>query len=131
VAHIGQELRLVLAGDLELPALVLDLLEELRVLDRQDGLAGEGAEQVDGAGRELAALAPVEHERAEHALGADQRHDQHRMVAGGETCIAQRHIGHLGKVCDLHRFALPHGATHQGLVLLHVEGADGRGECRV
>ena len=35
VAHVGEELRLVLARDLELPALLLDLAEQPRVLDRQ------------------------------------------------------------------------------------------------
>ena len=33
VAHVGQELRLVLAGDLELVALLLDLLEQARIVD--------------------------------------------------------------------------------------------------
>ena len=35
VAHVGQELGLVAVGLLELPALVLDLAEEARVLDGQ------------------------------------------------------------------------------------------------
>ena len=45
--HVREELRLVAAGRLELPALVRDLLEEPRVLDGQRRLAGEGLEQVD------------------------------------------------------------------------------------
>src|SRR5262249_60531745 len=35
VRHVGQELALVLTGDLQLAALVLDLPEEARVLDRK------------------------------------------------------------------------------------------------
>ncbi len=41
VAHVGQELRLVLARDLELAALLLDLGEQPHVLDGDHGLVGE------------------------------------------------------------------------------------------
>ena len=49
VAHVGEELRLVLARDLELPALLLDLAEQPRVLDRQHRLRRERLHQVDDA----------------------------------------------------------------------------------
>ena len=68
VAHVGEELRLVLAGDLELPALLLDLAEQPRVLDRERRLAGEGLHQVDDARRELAGPLAQDGERAEHAV---------------------------------------------------------------
>ena len=45
VGHVGQELRLVLAGDLELPTLVRDLAEEPGVLDGQHRLGGKGLQQ--------------------------------------------------------------------------------------
>ena len=58
VRHVGEELRLVLVGQLELPALVLDLVEQARVLDRDHRLVGEGLQQADllvgEAGRRLA-----------------------------------------------------------------------------
>jgi hypothetical protein len=41
MAHIGEELRLVLARFRELPALVLDLVEQPYVLDRDHRLVGE------------------------------------------------------------------------------------------
>src|SRR6266568_5785772 len=47
MAHIGQELRLVLARLFKLPALVLDLIEQPYVLDRDRGLVGEGCDQFD------------------------------------------------------------------------------------
>ena len=47
VAHVGDELRLVLAGDLELAALLGDLLEQARVLERDGRLVGEGLHQAD------------------------------------------------------------------------------------
>ena len=47
VAHVGQELRLVAAGHLELAALALDLLKQTRVLNGQHRLVGERLQQVD------------------------------------------------------------------------------------
>jgi hypothetical protein len=47
VRHFGQDLGLLLAGDLELAALVLDLPEEASVLNGQCRLRREGAEWVD------------------------------------------------------------------------------------
>ena len=45
MAHAGNELRLVLARDLKLTALVLYFREQSRILDRQDRLCGEGLQQ--------------------------------------------------------------------------------------
>src|SRR6478672_3495001 len=45
VAHAGEELRLVLARQLKLAALVLDLAKQPCVLNRQHGLRGEGLQQ--------------------------------------------------------------------------------------
>ena len=47
VAHIGEELRLVLARLGELAALVLDFVEQPHVLDRDHRLVGEGRDQLD------------------------------------------------------------------------------------
>ena len=47
VAHIGEELRLVLARFGKLAALLLDLVEQSRVLDREHRLRGESLQQLD------------------------------------------------------------------------------------
>src|SRR6516164_9336305 len=47
VAHIGEELRLVLASLFELAALVLDFVEETNILNRDSGLVGEGRSQLN------------------------------------------------------------------------------------
>ena len=47
VAHVGEELRLVLARLGELAALVLDFVEQPHVLDRDHRLVGEGRDQLD------------------------------------------------------------------------------------
>ena len=51
VAHVGQELRLVLARYLELAALVLNFVEQPHVLDRDRRLVGEGLEPARSACR--------------------------------------------------------------------------------
>src|SRR6516225_972524 len=47
MAHVGEELRLVLACLLKLAALVLDFVEQPHVLDGDRGLIGEGRDQLD------------------------------------------------------------------------------------
>ena len=64
VAHVGQELRLVLARHLELAALLLDLGEQAHILDGDDGLGGEGLEQLDLARREGPRLGLAQHDGA-------------------------------------------------------------------
>ena len=49
VAHVGEELRLVLARLGELAALVLDFVEQAHVLDRDHRLVGEGRDQLRSA----------------------------------------------------------------------------------
>ena len=82
VGHVRQELRLVLAGDLQLAARLLDLLEQPGVLDRQHRLAGERLEQVDDGLRELAGRLAADHQRADRPLLADQRDGEQRAEAG-------------------------------------------------
>ena len=67
VAHIGEELRLVLARDFELPALVLDLMEQARVLDCQHRLGGKGLQQIDRLFGKLAGPFAAHHESADDA----------------------------------------------------------------
>ena len=76
VAHIGEELRLVLARDLELPALVLDFVEQPRILDRQHRLRGESLDQVDGVLRERAGRAAAHHQHPDDLLTPRERRHQ-------------------------------------------------------
>src|SRR5262249_53937831 len=75
MAHIGEELRFMLARLRELPAFVLDLMEQVRVLDRQHRLGGKRLQQVDGLLWELAWPLASDHESADDALGAEQRNN--------------------------------------------------------
>ena len=70
VAHVGDELRLVLAGDLKLAALLGDLLEQAGVLERDRRLVGEGLHEADDglAGTRPAAAAAGRARRADPRL---------------------------------------------------------------
>jgi len=77
VRHVGQEFALVLVGDLELPALVLDLAEQARVLDGDRRLVGEGPQQRDLLVGERTGEVPHDVHRADppssQSIGADDR----------------------------------------------------------
>ncbi len=106
VAHAGHELRLVLARQFELTALLLDFLEQAGILDRQHRLGGERTQEVDGVlGKFAGCLAP-DHERAHDFVEAQQRDEQPRAISrvqhqliGGDGRLGL-HVG------DLHRLAL-------------------------
>ena len=82
VAHAGEEIRLVLARLRQLAALVLDLAEQPRVLDRQDGLRREGLQQFDRAFGKFAGRLAAYDQRPHHLAGAHERHQQPRPIAG-------------------------------------------------
>src|SRR6516162_3698767 len=90
VAHIGEELRFVLAGERQLLALVGDLAEEARVLDCQYRLARQSLHQSHGLRGEFACPLPKQNDRPENALGTKQWHDQRGVITGSESKVAQR-----------------------------------------
>ena len=76
VAHIGEELRLVLPRHFELPAFILDFAEQPRVLNRQHRLRRESLDQVDGVLRKGAGRAAADHQHANDILAAHERRQQ-------------------------------------------------------
>ena len=115
MAHVGQELRLVLAHDLELAALVADLAEQAGVLDRQHGLGGEGLQQVDGVLGKLARRLAAHNQRADDLVGAEERHDQQRAKAGPHhhiEYVGGRFAAHVG---DLDGTPLRRRLSHTGV----------------
>ena len=81
VAHIGEELRLVLARLLELPALVLDFVEQADIGDGDHRLVGKGRDQVDLLLRERLDLRSGQQHGADRRSRAQQRHAEHGAVA--------------------------------------------------
>src|SRR5262249_15729622 len=75
VAHVGEELRLVLACLRKLLALLIDLVEQPRVLDRQHRLIGKRFEEVDRALGEFAGLLAPDYKGADDLIAAEQWND--------------------------------------------------------
>ena len=92
----------MLARDRELAALLLDLAEKPRVLNRDHRLRGESLEQIDGRGRERARRAPAHDERADDAVGPQQRHDEKRAEPGLEDDVGDGIVRLLHEIGDLH-----------------------------
>src|SRR2546430_6841691 len=81
VRHVGEELRLVPAGRLELGALVRDLPEEPGVLDGQGGLGGEGLQDFHDLWRKLAGRLAIEGQPPDDLALAEQGHREQRVLA--------------------------------------------------
>src|SRR6266478_6743976 len=60
VRHVGEELRLMPVGGLDLPAFVLDLAEQPGVLNRQCRLSRKRLKEIDNFRRKAACLLPPE-----------------------------------------------------------------------
>ena len=90
VTHVGEELRLVLARHLELVALLLDLAEQPRILNGQRRLRGEGLEQLDRIGGELARRLAPHDERADDLAGTQERNHQPCSVPGAQDRFIDR-----------------------------------------
>jgi hypothetical protein len=74
MAHIGEKLRLVLACLFQLPALVLDLVEQPHIFDGYARLVSEGRHQVDLLVSERANDLAHQDDSANRMAFAQQRH---------------------------------------------------------
>jgi hypothetical protein len=92
VAHVGQELRLVLTGERQLPAFFLDFEEETGVVHRDRRLCREVFEEPDDRGREFARRSSPDDQRPDHLIGANQRDSEQCLEPGA----SQRRSGRLG-----------------------------------
>src|SRR6266508_2943783 len=104
--HVGQELRLVAAGGLELLPLVLDLAEEAGVLDGEGGLGGEGPQQLDYLGRELPWGLSQHHKAADNVLLAQDGNGQDGLESvlsqeGAQSLRVRVQSGNVGNLDGL------------------------------
>src|SRR5204862_6693339 len=74
VAEVGGEARLVLARFGEMPAALLDFVEQPDVLDGDRSLVGEGGYQFDLLVGERPNLLPVDHDYADQFIVLEHRH---------------------------------------------------------
>ena len=75
------ELLLVARELFERPALLVDLPEQPRILNGEDGLGREGLEQVHDRRRERPRGLPPDHQPADHAVFAQERDSEERTVS--------------------------------------------------
>ena len=119
MAHVGDELRLVLAGDLEIlncsgefTCARLQLFEKARVIDGDDGLVGEGLQQFNLLPSQLEASLRVGEDNGADALVlVHQGHESNGAKSASHLNLAGklRRIG-CCSVGDHHHSPLEHGA---------------------
>ncbi len=119
----------MLARELQLPRLVLDLAEQTCVLDGERRLRGERLHQVDDVLAEAARpLAPY-HQGADDAVLAQQGHRQQGAHVGPQQHVAHVVSGLAGEVADLDHAALERALSDGArIVQAPVGAADGLGE---
>src|SRR5262245_45202134 len=104
MAHAGDELRLVFTCHCKLTALLLDLMEQARILDRQHRLGCERLQEMNRALGKFARLLAPNHERAD-ALGcADQWYNEARAITGLHSDFSQgtgRLVPYIGSLLRL------------------------------
>jgi len=64
MAHVGHELRLVLAGDFEFTALLGDVVEQPNILYRNNGLIGKRLDEFNLPGVERSNLFAIDDDNA-------------------------------------------------------------------
>src|ERR1700730_12428828 len=111
VAHVGEELRFVLAGLSELATLVLDFLKQPHVLDRNHRLVRESGSEFDLLCRERLHRLPHQNHHAQRNPFADEWNAQHRSKARSFLSLKKSVIW-IGKdILNLDRVPLLYGAT--------------------
>ena len=117
VRHVGEKLRFVAIGRLDLPAFVFDFAKQPGILDRQDGLRGEGFHQIDHLGTKLAGGFSPHDQGADDALFAQQGNGQARAktIALQDLAHARRVNARLRNIGNLNRLAARCGATHHAV----------------
>ena len=95
MAHVGDELRLVLAGDFKLAALLGDLLEQAGVLEGYCRLFGKGLHEADDGLREFARLLRRS-TSAPSGPPAEQRNDEGARKPASSAASRRGFAGPLG-----------------------------------
>src|SRR5262249_9415703 len=114
VAHAREELRLVLARQLQLAALVLDLVEQPHVLDRDRSLVGERLDQRNLFVSERLNLRLDETNDALWNSFAEHRDSKHRPKRKHFLRLGECVFGVCPDVDYLHRAAFEQSSAHRG-----------------
>ena len=95
VAHIGQELGLVLARFLKLSALVLNLVEQPRILNGQRRLRRKGLDEIDSVLRKYSRRATANYQRADDIFATHKGRHQACAEASAQSDLIQIRGGFL------------------------------------
>ena len=117
VAHIGEELRLVLACLGELAALVLDFVEQPHVLDRDHRLVGEGRDQLDLLVGERPHVGARQHDHADRHAFSQQRHAEHGAKAARSSVLRSECIPDRPAHRDMNGLAFQHRAPDYAILV--------------
>ncbi len=130
VRHVGEELRLVAAGDFELVRFGLQLAEQPRVLQRDRRLGGEGREQGHDVRREFAGDPATHGQPAEEAVLVQERKGQDGAAPRAQQRSPERSLvgpGH-ADVGDLDRRPGERGPPERSLALADARRAQDLGD---
>ena len=89
----------------------LHLVEQAHVLDRDDGLVGEGGDQLDLLLRERAHDIARQDDHANHRIAAQERHTEHSPTAHLRFRLGPGVLGVFEHVGDMHHFAFDRGTA--------------------
>ena len=121
MAHVSDELRFVLAGDLEFAALLRNLLEEPGILQCNRGLISKTLHQADNRTREFTRPTSLQDQGAKRTITAKQRDDQCRAESGYHRGIAKGVARSLEDVGHLQGFAFGNGFAKPSLSSADIE----------
>src|SRR5262249_5180385 len=113
MAHVGEELRLVLARLGKLAALVLNFVEQPHVLDRDACLVGKRRRQLDLLVGEGAHGATEQEKNADWHSFSQQRHADTGSVASLPLRYRQAIFSVCQHICDLYWLAFEQNTTGQ------------------
>ena len=120
VAHVGHELVLVLAGDLEivdglckLARPCLHLFEKARVLDRNHSLIGEGGHELDLLVTKGLYYSAHQHNDADLVAATEQRHTEQAAELTSALRFAESILGICEHIRDLNGLAFLQNAPDE------------------
>ena len=100
----------------ELPALLRDLAEQPRILDRERRLRGERLQQLDDLRRERPRRLSVDQQAAEQMVLAQQRDREERTISGAdEQLLAGALVAVVERIGDLGRLERDGGASERAI----------------
>jgi hypothetical protein len=123
VAHVGDEPRFVLAGNLELAALLGNLVEQPGVFQRNRRPVRKALHETNHRRWKFARRPALQDKRAKRAFSAEKRDDEGRAHSCFKSSISERIARTFRYIGSLHQLAARNGFAKSGFRLPDVEPA--------